>query len=108
MEGDSTVAIAALGVLATTVGLMAWVVKKVLGDVAPALAKHADTADHLSKMVIGNTESTNKQILASDELLIFMRRLNGKLENAVIQKVAEQTVEHQTVNISDHQKTRDL
>lgn len=90
---------AALGILATSVGLMAWVVKKVLGDVAPALTHHADTAINLSDAVKKNTES-NK------ELLVFMRRLNGRLESAVIQKVqdqqvAHQTVESQTVNIKE-------
>ena len=89
--GESTsVALAALGVLATSVGLMAWVVKKVLGDVAPALNKHASTANTLADAVKKNTLSNN-------ELLKFMRKLNGKLEHAVIQKVSEQTVEHQTV-----------
>lgn len=88
---DNAVALSALGVLATCVGLMAWVVKKVLGDVAPALSKHAETASELSAAVAKNTES-------NDELLKFMKRLNGKLEHAVIQKVGEQTVEHQTVH----------
>lgn len=96
---NNTVAMAALGVLATSVGLMAWVVKKVLGDVAPALTHHADTATNLSDAVKKNTES-------NEELLVFMRRLNGRLENAVIQKVqdqkvAHQTVESQTVNVKE-------
>lgn len=89
--GDNTVAVAALGVLGTCVALMAWVVKKVLGDVAPALTKHAETAEGLSRAVKKNTES-------NDELLKFMKKLNGRLEHAVIQKVAEQTVETQIVN----------
>lgn len=42
-------------------------------------------------------EASKKQREASHEVLIFMKRLNGKLENATIQKVAEQTDEHQTV-----------
>lgn len=87
---DQSVAVAALGVLATSIGLMAWVVKKVLGDVAPALNNHAKTATDLSNAVNKNTESNN-------ELLKFMKRLNGKLENAVIQKVSEQNVENQIV-----------
>lgn len=87
---DGAVALAALGVLGTTVGLMAWVVKKVLGDVAPALNKHAETAESLAGAVKKNTES-------NQELLTFMRRLNGKLEGAYVQKVQEQTVEHQTI-----------
>lgn len=88
--GDNSVAIAALGILATSIGLMAWVVKKVLADVAPALNNHAKSADGLNKAVDKNTAS-------NDELLKFMRKLNGKLEHAVIQKAAQQNVEHQTV-----------
>lgn len=88
---DGAVALAALGVLGTTVGLMAWVVKKVLGDVAPALNKHADTATNLAGAVEKNTES-------NQELLEFMKKLNGKLEGALIQKVSEQNVETQNVN----------
>lgn len=84
------VALAALGVLATSVGLMAWVVKKVLGDVAPALKHHAKTAEGLELAVRKNTE-------ISTELIVFMRNLNGKLERATIQKVKEQTVENQIV-----------
>jgi len=87
---DNAVALAALGVLATSVGLMAWVVKKVLGDVAPALTKHAQTAAELSESVLKNTAS-------NDEMLKFMKKLNGRLENAVVQKVADQHVEHQHV-----------
>ena len=87
---SNAVSLAALGVLGTTVGLMAWVVKKVLGDVAPALNHHAKTADKLGQSVDRNTES-------NQEMLLFMKRLNGKLENAYIQKVQEQRVEHQTV-----------
>lgn len=94
---DGAVALAALGVLGTTVGLMAWVVKKVLGDVAPALVKHAETAEKLSHMVENNTIGTSKNTQSTEELLKFMQKLNGKLEGAVIQKVAEQTVQHQTV-----------
>ena len=69
----------------------------------------------LAKSVDGNTEASKKhleaidqQILASKkqreashEVLTFMKRLNGKLEGAVIQKVTEQTVEHQTVNVKE-------
>ena len=76
---ENAVAIAALGVLATSVGLMAWVVKKVLGDVAPALTRHAETADKLSIAVERNTES-------NDQMITFMKKLNGKLPKLVEEK----------------------
>jgi hypothetical protein len=93
MDGN-TVALSALGVLATCVALMAWVVKKVLGDVAPALTKHAETAEGLGIAVEKNTQS-------NEELLTFMKNLNGKLAKATIQSVQEQNVEHQTINTSE-------
>ena len=90
MENANAVALAALGVLATSVGLMAWVVKKVLGDVAPALTKHAETAEKLS-------DAVDKNSAVSTEMFNFMKNLNGKLSKATIQTVKEQHIEHQTV-----------
>lgn len=54
------------------------------------IREHTEAATHL-------TIAAQEQTKASNEVLKFMRKLNGKLEGAVIQKVSEQTVEHQTV-----------
>lgn len=91
---NNSVAIAALGVLGSCVALMAWVVKKVLGDVEPALRKHAETADNLGHAVDRNTES-------SKELLAFMRNLNGKLAHITSQKIEERHVTKQIVDNQD-------
>lgn len=79
---SNTVALSALGVLATCVGLMAWVVKKVLGDVSPALEKHSRSADGLKHAVDKNTES-------NEELLLFMKKLNGRLPKLVEEKIKQ-------------------
>lgn len=83
---DNTVAIAALGVLGTCVGLMAWVVKKVLGDVAPALQKHSESAEGLKEAVQKNTDS-------NDQMLTFMKKLNGKLPKLVDEKMKQASKE---------------
>lgn len=77
--------------------------------------KREETITKLSHSVDKNTEASNKQVEASirqmeaskkareasHEVLTFMKKLNGKLEGAVVQKVSEQTVEHQTVSHVD-------
>lgn len=78
----SEVALAAIGALITCIGCMVWVVKKVLSDVAPALEKHSQSADGLSNAVDKNTES-------NDEMIKFMRKLNGKLPKLVEEKKIE-------------------
>lgn len=83
MDGTE-VALAALGVLGTCIGLMVWVVKKVLGDVAPALLKHTEAAYRLSEAVERTAET-------QQEVLTFMKNLNGKLTKATVQTAKEQS-----------------
>ncbi len=98
---NNTVALASLGVLATCVGLMVWVVKKVLNDIAPALNKHSHAADGITEATKKNTQASVKSIEASNEMLVFMKNLNGKLAKATIQTVNEQHVEHQTIQSTE-------
>lgn len=59
---------------------------------------HATVINKQAKAIEKQIEASTKQREASHEVLVFMKKLNGKLENAAIQKVQEQTVEHQTVS----------
>lgn len=73
--------------------------------------KREETINKLTISVDKNTEASKKQVEASlkqmeaskktrdasHEVLVFMKKLNGKLENATIQKVQEQNVAHQVV-----------
>lgn len=60
-----------------------------------------DSIEKLTSTLDKQIDASKKQRKASHEVLTFMKKLNGKLENATIQKVTEQTVEHQTINKQD-------
>lgn len=108
---DNTVAIAAIGLAATTVAGLIWVVKYFAKELANDLREHTkaaiaqQTASKLSAKASESLEKTVRDVgrkaelsaKNSEEQLKFMRKLNGKLENAIVQKVTEQTVEHQTI-----------
>lgn len=78
MDGQETT-LAALALCGTVIGLMVWVVKKVLNDIAPALEKHSAAADNLKQAVKKNTE-------ANRQMVTFMKKLNGKLPELVEEK----------------------
>lgn len=69
------VALAAIGLAATTVGGLIWVVKYF--------------AKTLSKDLQEHTAAAITQAQASEEVLKFMKNLNGKLEGAFVEKVIE-------------------
>lgn len=60
-----------------------------------------DSIEKLTSTLDKQIDASKKQREASHEVLTFMKKLNGKLENATIQKVTEQTVEHQIINKQD-------
>lgn len=96
---DNTVAIAAIGLAGTAIGGVIWVVRYLANTLSIDLREHTKAATELK-------HAAREQTKASNEVLTFMKKLNGKLEGAVIQKVAEQnvteqTVEHQTVKIKE-------
>ena len=82
MTQGSEVALAAISALAMCIGAMVWVVKKVLNDIAPALNNHREAADGLKEAVKKNSE-------VSQEMIIFMKKLNGKLPKLVNEKKEE-------------------
>lgn len=82
---DNAVALAAIGVLGAAVGGIVWVAKFGLKTLSNDLQEH--------------TKAAIKQAQASEEVLTFMRNLNGKLENATIQKAAQRKRERRTDTI---------
>lgn len=73
------VALAAIALAGTTVGGLIWVVKYF--------------AETLSKDLKEHTAAAIKQAESSDEVLKFMKNLNGKLEGAFVAKVKEKSKE---------------
>lgn len=80
MEKDIT--LAAIGLAATTVAALIWVVKYFAQTLSKDLQEHTKAATEL-------TAAAKEQKKASREVLIFMKKLNGKLEGAVQAKVDE-------------------
>lgn len=87
---DQSVSLAAITLAATAVAGVIWLTKYLARTLSTDIREHTIAATEL-------TNAAQEQTKASNEVLVFMRKLNGKLEGAVIQKVSEQTVEHQTI-----------
>lgn len=85
MNDPNSVSIAAIALAATAIGGVIWVVKYLAQTLSNDLQEHTKAATELKN-------AAQEQTKASNEVLVFMKRLNGKLEGAVIQKVAEQTI----------------
>ena len=97
MNDPNAVSLAAIALAATTVAGIIWIVKYLANTLSKDIKEHTEAATQL-------TVAAQQQTKSSNEVLVFMKKLNGKLEGAVIQKVAEQTVEHQTVNVTEEKK----
>jgi hypothetical protein len=72
---DNTTTLAALGILSAAVAGILWIIKFILKTLSKDLQEH--------------TKAALKQAQASEEVLTFMKNLNGKLESATIQKVEQ-------------------
>lgn len=111
MGEGATVAVAAMTLAGTTVAGLIWVVKYFAKTLSQDLKEHTKAAQQQRQASLKaakasmSLEKTVKEVgkqaeitgLNSQEQLRFMKKLNGKLENAIVQKVTEQTVTHQTV-----------
>lgn len=110
--GESTVAIASIGLAGTTIAGLIWVVKYLAKTLSHDLREHTKAAvqqrqaSYEAAQASIQLKDTVKRVgdqaqLAAEnaaENLKFMKALNGKLAKATIQTVKEQHVEHQTVD----------
>ena len=101
---DNAVALAALTVAGSTIAGLIWVLKYVTKELSKDMREHtkasvaaAQASKELKQTVAKVGQQAELSAANSEEQLKFMKKLNGKLENAIIQKVTQQTVEHQTV-----------
>jgi len=115
MAGDGSVSLAAIALAATTIGGLIWVLKYFAKTLSDDLKEHTKAAQQqrdaslkaanasvsLEKTVAQVGAQAELSAANSEEQLKFMKKLNGKLENAIIQKVTEQHVEHQTIELKD-------
>lgn len=98
---DNAVALAALGLTGSTIAALVWVVKYLANTLSKDLQEHTKAA--LKQQLASKEQATaaRKSTAASNEMLIFMKALNGKLRKATIQTIQEQKVERQTIEKRD-------
>ncbi len=101
---DNGVALAAIALAGTTVTALIWVVKYVTKELAEDLKEHtkasvaaAQASKELKQTVAKVGKQAELSAANSQEQLKFMKKLNGKLEKAIVQKVTQQNVEHQHI-----------
>lgn len=76
---QSDVALAAIALAATSIAGLIWVMKYLANTLSTDIKEHTQAAVELRV-------ASQSQTKASNEVLIFMKKLNGKLENAAIEK----------------------
>lgn len=100
---ESTVATAAIGLATTTVLGLIWVMKYFAKTLAHDIKEHtkaavnqqhasqksAEASEALERTVRKVGEQAELSAKNSEEQLKFMKKLNGKLEGAIVQKVTE-------------------
>jgi len=90
---DNTITLAVIGILGATTTAIIWVAKYALTKFGKDLQEHTKASIELKVAAEGQTK-------ASEQVLIFMKGLNGRLAKITAQTIHEQTVEHQKVNES--------
>ena len=76
---DNTVALSAIGLAATTVAGLIWAVKFLGKTLSVDIREHTVAATKLAN-------ASEEQQKASKEVLVFMKKLNGKLPKLVEEK----------------------
>lgn len=108
---ENAVALAAIALASTAIAGIIWLAKYFAKEFVKDLKEHtkaaiqqreaslksAKASEALEKTVSYVGAQAELSAKNSEEQLKFMRKLNGRLEHAVIQKVQEQTVQFQTV-----------
>lgn len=80
MVDTSDVALAAIGLAGTAIGAVIWSQRFFAKELSKDLQEHTKAATELA---VASKEAAK----ASKEVLTFMKKLNGKLEGAVMEKV---------------------
>lgn len=79
-----------------------------INSLSKAIDKNTKANENHLKAIDKQVEASVKAREASHEVLDFMKKLNGKLETATIQKVAEQQIKHQTVQAQDIVQSKEI
>lgn len=76
----SSITLTALGIVATAVGALIWIVKFLMAEIKASLDKNS--ASHYR---VAEATETNTKV--SQETLTFMRNLNGRLAKITAEKI---------------------
>jgi hypothetical protein len=88
VTNGGTVELAALGIVATSVTALVWIVKFLMKDIKDSLDK--------------NTSSHERVADVTSEILTFLKNLNGKLADITAQKVEAQKTKRKKTNGTLH------
>lgn len=93
----TTIIIALIALIGTLAAAIVWVLKWAVRNYGDDIKAHTNAANKLAKASDNLSKSVNKNTHSNQEVLTFMKNLNGKLAKATIQTVKEQNVEHQVI-----------
>jgi hypothetical protein len=83
MMDSPAIIISALGIVATAVTSLIWIIKYLLREIKSSLDKNSASHDKVAKATEINTG-------VSKELLTFMKRLNGRLPQITAEKIKDE------------------
>lgn len=106
-DGNATsIIIALVAVVSLMAGAIIWFGKWATNHYGDDIKEHtiaanklADASDKLAKSNIKMAAAVDKNTESNDQVLTFMKNLNGKLAAATIQTIKEQHIEHQEVKV---------
>lgn len=84
---ESTVVLTALGIIASCLAALVWIVKFLMREIKTSLDKN--TASHEK---VAEATSVNTQV--SHETLTFMKNLNGRLAEITADKAEQRRAQH--------------
>lgn len=76
---STTIIIALIGLLATVIGTIIWMLKWAVKNYGKDIQEHTRAANSLAAASLKMSKSVDRGVKSNNEVLIFMRNLNDKL-----------------------------
>lgn len=92
MTGNE-VALAAIALAATAVGAVIWLAKYLANELSKDLKEHTQAAVRQQEASKIQADASRESAKASREMVIFMKKLNGKLPHLVEDRKAKRLME---------------
>ena len=88
---DNGITYAIFGIMTLTIGAIIWMVKWLAGTLSKDLKSHTAAAVKQTASSNKLIQATQANTIASEEMITFMKNLNGKLAKATIDTIKEST-----------------